>query len=152
MEIKFAKRNTRPGEITVNISKAAKTISFSSGFVRSYLKKERPKYVREGWIEKTKQIVIEFVDTMDKSDELLTLTYTKAGNSASCVVRPLLNEFELSLDNIIGKYKAAAIDGPIKLDGTDREIIILSTDKREGKKGSTVSLHEKINNYTTAQE
>lgn len=130
MKVVFAKRGARPTEVSVNISKISKTLSFNSGFFRKYLKNAKPKYAREGYVAEENKIVVEFCDAIDETRELLKLTYTASGNAASCVARPLLNDFDLDIDDIAGIYGQEAIEGPVKLDDTDREIFLLSIDKR----------------------
>lgn len=132
MSIKFAVKGSRPFEVRVNISKKTKKVNFSTGFFNKYdLLNEKPEYLREGYDPDAKQIVFEFCDKDDNTNQLLKLGYSERGNSAYCSIAPLLHNFKLSIDEISGEYKAEAID--VKLTGKDNRRYFLLDIKRRIK-------------------
>jgi len=132
MSLTFAKAGYKKRKVNVYINKNDRTINFSTGFFRKHLKHKNPVFIREGYDhDKKNQLVFEFCFNEDKSNELLKLTYTKSRKTCLASIIPIVNNFNISIDNIAGYYKDSAIQGPVKLDGTGREIFILNINKRQ---------------------
>jgi len=79
MSLTFAKAGYKSRKVNVYINKNNKTINFSTGFFRKYLKHKNPVFIREGYDDdKKNQLVFEFCSNKDKSNQLIKLTYTKS--------------------------------------------------------------------------
>ena len=135
MGLRFAKRGSRPTDVTVKIYERAKVLSFSSGFIRKHFKDNRPGFIKEGFDDAENKIAIQFIfDVKDRLEdkELVTLTYNKNKTAASAVIRPVLTEFQIDIKDVYGTYENSAIEGPVSVlvDGDTRSVFLLSVDKR----------------------
>ena len=132
MAMQEVKKGARPtSEVKVRISERAKTISFSSGFVRKYkLSQETHTHVRLGYDTVTKEIGVEFCKDRPASENLMKLSYTASKTAASCPVRPILNKFDLQISNIAGDYlEGKAINAEVPISGFAKSGFLLDTKK-----------------------
>jgi len=133
MAMQETKKGTRPtSEVKVSISEKAKTISFSSGFVKKYkINNKTHTHVRLGYDPITKEIGLEFCKHEADSESLMKLSYTASKIAASCPLRPILNKFDLQIANISGVYTGKAIKAEVPIKGFAKSGFLLITPKND---------------------
>ena len=127
MAMQEVKKGARPtSEVKVRISEKAKTLSFSSGFVKKYnINEATHTHVRLGY-----EIGLEFCKSKAASESLMKLSYTVSKTAASCPVRPILNKFDLQIANIAGDYQGNAIKTEVTINGFAKSGFLLNTAKK----------------------
>jgi hypothetical protein len=132
MSFIIVKKGTRPSASKIYISTAAKTINFTSGFLRSSkVDLTKTRYIRLAYDNTTKEIALDFPNEKINESECLTLTPTQTKTSASCSINPILTTFSVGIREIAGTYKDKAIEGPLKINGFSENGYILRPSNRE---------------------
>ncbi len=126
-----AKKGVRTSKAQINISRLAKTITFSAGFFRTHdINLNKITYVRLAFDTNVKEIAVEFAEVDENNDEYLKLTLTQSKTSASCSANPILTPFKVNIEEISGIYKDGAISGPVQINGFSDHGFILKINNR----------------------
>jgi len=126
MAMTAAKVGSRKGAIRINISRKTSMIGFSAGFLRAHeLTPKSCKFVRLGYDPEIRCIGIDFLVKDSGEGECFKLSWSKAGNNASCSVRSLLGHSKLTLDNVAGSYENKKLKGPLTIEGFSKSGFLL---------------------------